>query len=64
MSAFVLQDSSVYSDGEALGGRYISAEVLRKIRSYGMTLAYVDGKMVDQSEQVPLQPIKKPVKPS
>ena len=39
-----------YSGGhEGVQGRYISPEVLDKIRSYGMTLVFVDGKMVDQS---------------
>jgi len=39
-----------YTGGpEGVEGRYISPEVLDKIRSYGMTLVFVDGKMVDQS---------------
>lgn len=33
------------------GMRYISPDVMEKIRSYGMTLTFVNGKMVDEDEE-------------
>lgn len=45
-------NSSQSSDPELLEGtRYISPDVMEKIRSYGMTLTFVNGKMVDEDAE-------------
>lgn len=46
--------SSFGDQSEGLDGmRYISPDVMEKIRSYGMTLTFVNGKMVDEDDDEP-----------
>ena len=45
-------ESSAAGVGDGLDGmRYISPDVMEKIRSYGMTLTFVNGKMVDEDDE-------------
>ena len=44
------RDSTDPLNSSMEGMRYISPEVMDKIRSYGMTLTFVNGKMVDEDE--------------